>query len=104
MRRYCNVKGRILIDEDAAGRDINRARNAVTALESANRRMQRVLDDSRSDFVGRAGDQFRQRLMANMRLNTNEINNINDIIRRIENMIRRYRNADTQLAERFRKG
>jgi len=104
MRRYDNNLGRILIDEAAAQRDIQRARNAVTSLESANRRLQRVITESREDFVGQTGDAFRAAVTENIRINTDEARRINDIIRQIEAMIQRYRNADTQLAERFRKG
>jgi len=101
--RYNNDIGRILIDEDACRNDINRLRNAVTTLESANRKLRLIYNDSVSNFAGRTGDSFRTAIEERERKNNESINSLNATIGLIVSTINRYINADTQLAERFRR-
>jgi uncharacterized protein YukE len=101
--RFDNVVGRILIDEDACHRDIGYAREAISYLENANAKLKGMEAGSATSFVGRAGDRFRAALNTAMRRNTDEINNLNQLINVIQAAINRYQNADSSLAARFRR-
>ena len=70
----------------AARRNIERARNAIMALESANNRMRQLSRDSGANFVGRAGDEFRAALERAINRNRDEADRIHNTLRQIEAM------------------